>query len=146
MQKNLYVLKKYLHLHPQSGNKTPVMRRTLFLWCNGNTSDSGPEIPGSSPGRTTKEMLSTGKTVFSIFVFILFGIKTPHKLLFLPPFGRKWWQEKRNVIRFDCAFFPFYFRKSFGLSNGQLNISVNQKSQSIHWPWMSSRVERKPAS
>ena len=30
MQKNLYVLKKYLHLHPQSGNKTPVMRRTLF--------------------------------------------------------------------------------------------------------------------
>jgi len=51
-------------------------------------------------------MLSTGKTVFSILFFILFGIKTPHKLLFLPPFGRKWWQEKRNVIRFDCAFFP----------------------------------------
>lgn len=25
----------------------------IVLWCNGNTSDSGPEIPGSSPGRTT---------------------------------------------------------------------------------------------
>ena len=27
------------------------------LWCNGNTSDSGPEIQGSSPCRTTKVAL-----------------------------------------------------------------------------------------
>ena len=25
------------------------------VWCNGNTADSGPAFPGSSPGTPTKE-------------------------------------------------------------------------------------------
>ena len=27
----------------------------IGLWCNGNTADSGPAFPGSSPGSPTKE-------------------------------------------------------------------------------------------
>ena len=29
--------------------------KDIVLWCNGNTSDSGPEILGSSPSRTTEQ-------------------------------------------------------------------------------------------
>lgn len=29
--------------------------RFLGLWCNGNTADSGPAFPGSSPGSPTKK-------------------------------------------------------------------------------------------
>lgn len=35
----------------------------IGLWCNGNTPDSGSEIPGSSPGGPTKNML------FSLKIF-----------------------------------------------------------------------------
>ena len=34
-------------------------------WCNGNTTDSGPVIEGSSPSRPTKEDL--GNRVFFLF-------------------------------------------------------------------------------
>lgn len=27
----------------------------IGLWCNGNTSDSGPDVPGSNPGSPTKK-------------------------------------------------------------------------------------------
>lgn len=29
-------------------------RHKIGIWCNGNTTDSGPVIPGSSPGIPTK--------------------------------------------------------------------------------------------
>ncbi len=38
------VSKKVVPLHP----------KTIGLWCNGNTADSGPAFPGSSPGSPTK--------------------------------------------------------------------------------------------
>ena len=31
--------------------------RNIGLWCNGNTTDSGPVIPGSNPGSPTKTPL-----------------------------------------------------------------------------------------
>ena len=31
-------------------------RHKIGIWCNGNTTDSGPVIPGSSPGIPTKKM------------------------------------------------------------------------------------------
>ena len=37
------VSKKVVPLHP----------KTIGLWCNGNTADSGPAFPGSSPGSPT---------------------------------------------------------------------------------------------
>ena len=43
----MFVIPKlFVSLHPQT--------RNIGLWCNGNTSDSGPDIPGSSPGSPTK--------------------------------------------------------------------------------------------
>ena len=30
---------------------------SIGLWCNGNTADSGPAFPGSSPGSPTEEVL-----------------------------------------------------------------------------------------
>ena len=30
-------------------------RPVIGLWCNGNTTDSGPVIPGSNPGSPTKK-------------------------------------------------------------------------------------------
>ena len=34
------------------------------LWCNGNTADSGPAFPGSSPGSPTAESFSLTETLF----------------------------------------------------------------------------------
>ena len=51
------------------------------LWCNGNTADSGPAFPGSSPGSPTKEVLQEQGLfllhIFAVWQFIeLFkGIK-----------------------------------------------------------------------
>ena len=38
--------KLFVSLHPQT--------EIIGLWCNGNTTDSGPVIPGSNPGSPTK--------------------------------------------------------------------------------------------
>ncbi len=35
-------------------------QRPIGLWCNGNTTDSGPVIPGSNPGSPTKRPLEKG--------------------------------------------------------------------------------------
>lgn len=37
--------KLFVSLHPQT--------KIIGLWCNGNTTDSGPVIPGSNPGSPT---------------------------------------------------------------------------------------------
>ena len=34
----------------------PLHSKTIGLWCNGNTADSGPAFPGSSPGSPTKKL------------------------------------------------------------------------------------------
>ena len=41
------VSKKVVPLHP----------KTIGLWCNGNTADSGPAFPGSSPGSPTEKRI-----------------------------------------------------------------------------------------
>ena len=38
--------KLFVSLHPQT--------KIIGLWCNGNTTDSGPVIPGSNPGSPTE--------------------------------------------------------------------------------------------
>lgn len=40
-------------MHSQSGNDT--IAKDIGIWCNGNTADSGPAFPGSSPGIPTKK-------------------------------------------------------------------------------------------
>ena len=48
-QKLWVVRKKSLPLRCQKKEKS------TGLWCNGNTADSGPAFPGSSPGSPTQE-------------------------------------------------------------------------------------------
>ena len=47
------ITKLFVSLHPQT--------KIIGLWCNGNTTDSGPVIPGSNPGSPTKHQLFTDK-------------------------------------------------------------------------------------
>ena len=47
----------------QRQNQNGRFDRKIGIWCNGNTTDSGPVFPGSSPGiptndRTANEMLN----------------------------------------------------------------------------------------
>ena len=47
--KNVRIFAAVIEKHTTRDIKT-------VLWCNGNTSDSGPEIPSSSLGRTTEKV------------------------------------------------------------------------------------------
>ena len=53
---------------------TLQQQKDIGIWCNGNTTDSGPVIPGSSPGIPTHMVrhLSVMKGVFFLFIGILF--------------------------------------------------------------------------
>ncbi len=44
--------KKALPLHPQI-EICNCLKQNSGVWCNGNTADSGPAFPGSSPGTPT---------------------------------------------------------------------------------------------
>jgi hypothetical protein len=37
--------------------------KSIGIWCNGNTADSGPAFPGSSPGIPTQSYTFTGGTL-----------------------------------------------------------------------------------
>ena len=46
--------RKKLCMSGKSGIFAPLFKNS-GLWCNGNTTDSGPVIPGSNPGSPTKK-------------------------------------------------------------------------------------------
>ena len=50
---------------------------SLGIWCNGNTTDSGPVFPGSSPGIPTRKRLPT-KSLFLLFTISYSGAATQH--------------------------------------------------------------------
>ena len=58
----LQIPKKVVPLHPHfeiaTPHSAPLGQRNapakFGVWCNGNTADSGPAFPGSSPGTPTK--------------------------------------------------------------------------------------------
>ena len=39
----------------------------IGVWCNGNTADSGPAFPGSSPGTPTKREMFARASLFVVF-------------------------------------------------------------------------------
>ena len=41
------------------------MLQGIGVWCNGNTADSGPAFPGSSPGTPTKVLKDVAKKLFA---------------------------------------------------------------------------------
>ena len=52
--KILVVPEKVVPLHPQNRTSEFSSKKLIGVWCNGNTADSGPAFPGSSPGTPTK--------------------------------------------------------------------------------------------
>ena len=56
----LEVERKDVTLHRNS----EINLNIIGIWCNGNTADSGPAFPGSSPGIPTKRNLLHGKFLF----------------------------------------------------------------------------------
>ena len=67
--KNLQFRKKAVPLHSEMRNKR-VSLQDIGLWCNGNTADSGPAFPGSSPGSPTRER-ATNVALFSFIPLLL---------------------------------------------------------------------------
>ena len=53
-QKVLVVSEKVVPLHPQFGTRLFCFANDIGVWCNGNTTDSGPVILGSSPSTPTE--------------------------------------------------------------------------------------------
>ena len=53
MRKNLWGNKKAVSLHRQKRNGWFCLK--IGLWCNGNTTDSGPVFLGSNPSSPTKK-------------------------------------------------------------------------------------------
>ena len=56
----LEVERKDVTLHRNS----EINLNIIGIWCNGNTADSGPAFPGSSPGIPTKRNLLYGRFLF----------------------------------------------------------------------------------
>ena len=52
--KNFASFEKSTTFAPAIRNKR-VLKTKFGVWCNGNTADSGPAFPGSSPGTPTEE-------------------------------------------------------------------------------------------
>ena len=48
----------------KSSTFAPAKQKCMGVWCNGNTADSGPAFPGSSPGTPTEKKVSLGKPFF----------------------------------------------------------------------------------
>ena len=49
---------------------TPENNKKIGIWCNGNTTDSGPVILGSSPSIPTTKRQANRKQVACLFSFI----------------------------------------------------------------------------
>ena len=45
----------------KSSTFAPAKQKCIGVWCNGNTTDSGPVILGSSPSTPTQKKVSLGK-------------------------------------------------------------------------------------
>ena len=56
----LQIPKKAVPLHPHFEKCI----RKFGVWCNGNTADSGPAFPGSSPGTPTKRKSHSNERLF----------------------------------------------------------------------------------
>ena len=65
-EKVLVFREKVVPLHPQF-SKSAEANYKFGVWCNGNTADSGPAFPGSSPGTPTKREMFARASLFLCF-------------------------------------------------------------------------------
>lgn len=99
-----------LPLHSQFRNE---YARNFGVWCNGNTTDSGPVIPGSSPGIPTREHLSFRKMLFS-YIYLL-GIGENFAFYYLLQKKRGCVVELWHTLLFDFDKIFYLFSASIAL-------------------------------
>ena len=87
----LEVERKDVTLHRNS----EINLNVIGIWCNGNTADSGPAFPGSSPGIPTKRNLLHGKFLFLLSATLHCPKKEAGIFRCLPP---PWKMIKNAVI------------------------------------------------
>ena len=51
-----------------------IVKTNIGLWCNGNTTDSGPVILGSNPGSPTKSGLLFEDCFFFVSLRVVVGV------------------------------------------------------------------------
>ena len=67
VRKNLQVPKNVSTFASQLRNKPLTSRLNNGIWCNGNTADSGPAFPGSSPGIPTQSIHLSKMDAFFVY-------------------------------------------------------------------------------
>ena len=68
--KSFVVSRKSTTFAPANRNKGVPKRSNFGVWCNGNTTDSGPVILGSSPSTPTEEIAKQlGIKLLAFFLF-----------------------------------------------------------------------------
>ena len=69
VSKNFANSEKSTTFAPAIRNKR-VLKTKFGVWCNGNTADSGPAFPGSSPGTPTKREMFARASLFSLLYIL----------------------------------------------------------------------------
>ena len=88
---------------------TFASQMSLGLWCNGNTADSGPAFPGSSPGSPTKRDFRMEISLLFIYSAFLEKRDTPsHCCNGVSVLLGSFYQKQFSVINFT--------RSSFGMA------------------------------
>ena len=90
-----------------------LLKSKIGIWCNGNTTDSGPVIPGSSPGIPTREHLSFRKMLFS-YIYLL-GIGENFAFYYLLQKKRGCVVELWHTLLFDFDKIFYLFSASIAL-------------------------------
>ena len=81
----------------------------IGIWCNGNTTDSGPVIPGSSPGIPT----SSFKHLF-LKVKLGYGVMVTLQILVLSFLVRVRVSQLESIFHFERCFFRIYIFLGLG--------------------------------
>ena len=68
--------KKFINRLENAKKVVPLQRKTsIGIWCNGNTTDSGPVILGSSPSIPTNKRISVTEMRFLFFHYTVVKVK-----------------------------------------------------------------------
>lgn len=123
-------VENFVSLQPQNRNESAI-----GLWCNGNTTDSGPVIPGSNPGSPThpplfKSLNPAGNCHFTGF-FVAFPDPGPAfgadggkpVLLFMCPGGQpsfRMFSSMSLIFSLTSSMSPFSFSTLCSISVSRL--------------------------
>ena len=118
--KSLQFQKKAVPLHSEMRNKR-VSLQNIGLWCNGNTADSGPAFPGSSPGSPTRERAT------NVALSSFFTSPTSSRRIIGSPYLKK---EKLTLPQARCS-----TKRGCALKSWVLPCSRTSNPSSRSRPW-----------